>query len=294
MSDISALALLAGTPPPPPPPPPPPSAAAAAASGQPEGGGKPQGAPGRRALGHRALDGDVLEPDLLTATAHEIETLDAERAHALVAELGAASDYNAFKLGGVLARIHGERWYDGRADFKSYVQEVHGFGVSKAFYLVNIYNAVVGLGLSWKDLKPVGWSKLKELAPILTKDNAAEWLARAADPAMTVLKLHALVKAARGLVSQLQDPYSELFSPRQLTQFNTTTAGRYGGLGLQIEEQPSKGVVVSKVFPHTPAEAAGAREGDMIVAIDTVRAEDGKVHIDVKGRWLAAQCKKTR
>jgi carboxyl-terminal processing protease len=60
-------------------------------------------------------------------------------------------------------------------------------------------------------------------------------------------------KAARGLVSQLQDPYSELFSPRQLTQFNTTTAGRYGGLGMQIEEQPGKGVVVSKVF----AEAAG-------------------------------------
>ena len=77
-------------------------------------------------------------------------------------------------------------------------------------------------------------------------------------------------KAARGLVTQLQDPYSELFSPKQLTQFNTTTAGRYGGLGMQIEEQPSKGVVVSKVFPHTPAEAAGAREGDMIVAIDTL------------------------
>ncbi len=77
-------------------------------------------------------------------------------------------------------------------------------------------------------------------------------------------------KAARGLVTQLQDPYSELFSPRQLTQFNTTTAGRYGGLGMQIEEQPGKGVVVSKVFPHTPAEGAGAREGDMIIAIDTL------------------------
>ncbi|MCC6769587.1 MAG: S41 family peptidase [Gemmatimonadaceae bacterium] len=77
-------------------------------------------------------------------------------------------------------------------------------------------------------------------------------------------------KAARGLVGQLQDPYSELFSPKQLTQFNTTTAGRYGGLGMQIEEQPGKGVVVSKVFPHTPAEAAGAREGDMIVAIDSI------------------------
>ncbi len=77
-------------------------------------------------------------------------------------------------------------------------------------------------------------------------------------------------KAARGLVSQLQDPYSELFSPKQLAQFNTTTAGRYGGLGMQIEEQPGKGVVVSKVFPHTPAEAAGAREGDIFVAIDTL------------------------
>lgn len=77
-------------------------------------------------------------------------------------------------------------------------------------------------------------------------------------------------KAARGLVSQLQDPYSELFSPRQLTQFNTTTAGRYGGLGMQIEEQPGKGVVVSKVFPHTPAEAAGVREGDVFIAIDTI------------------------
>ena len=77
-------------------------------------------------------------------------------------------------------------------------------------------------------------------------------------------------KAARGLVSQLQDPYSELFSPRQLTQFNTTTAGRYGGIGMQIEEQNGKGIVVSKVFSHTPAENAGVREGDMIVAVDTV------------------------
>lgn len=76
-------------------------------------------------------------------------------------------------------------------------------------------------------------------------------------------------KAARGLVAQLQDPYSELFSPRQLNQFNTTTAGRYGGLGMSIEEQPGKGTVVAKVFHNTPAEMAGVREGDVIVAIDS-------------------------
>ena len=77
-------------------------------------------------------------------------------------------------------------------------------------------------------------------------------------------------KAARGLVGQLQDPYSELFSPHQLTQFNTTTGGRYGGLGMSIEEQPGKGTVVAKVFHNTPAEGAGVREGDIIVAIDTL------------------------
>jgi len=77
-------------------------------------------------------------------------------------------------------------------------------------------------------------------------------------------------KAARGLVTQLQDPYSELMSPKQLTQFNTNTAGRYGGIGMRIEEQPGKGVTIVTVFPNTPAEKAGIREGDLIVGIDTL------------------------
>lgn len=77
-------------------------------------------------------------------------------------------------------------------------------------------------------------------------------------------------KAARGLVTQLQDPYSELMSPRQLTQFNTSTAGRYGGIGMRIEEQPGKGVTIVTIFPNTPAEKAGIREGDVIVGIDTL------------------------
>ncbi len=77
-------------------------------------------------------------------------------------------------------------------------------------------------------------------------------------------------KAARGLVTQLQDPYSELMSPRQLTQFNTSTAGRYGGIGMRIEEQPGKGVTIVTVFPNTPAERAGIREGDVIVGVDTL------------------------
>ena len=77
-------------------------------------------------------------------------------------------------------------------------------------------------------------------------------------------------KAARGLVGQLQDPYSELMSPSQLRSFNSNTGGRYGGLGMSIEEQQGKGITVAKVFHNTPAERAGIREGDVIVLVDTI------------------------
>ncbi|HMC53555.1 MAG TPA: S41 family peptidase [Gemmatimonadaceae bacterium] len=75
-------------------------------------------------------------------------------------------------------------------------------------------------------------------------------------------------KAARGLVRELNDPYTELLSPKELKQFTTRTGGRYGGLGMQIEPRDQQ-IVVSRVFPHTPAERNGVREGDRIVQVDT-------------------------
>jgi carboxyl-terminal processing protease len=77
-------------------------------------------------------------------------------------------------------------------------------------------------------------------------------------------------KAARGLVKELNDPYSELFTPKELKAFTTSTNGHYGGLGMQIEPQQGQ-IVISKVFPNTPAEAGGVREGDRIVQIDTIQ-----------------------
>ncbi len=77
-------------------------------------------------------------------------------------------------------------------------------------------------------------------------------------------------KAARGLVRELNDPYSELLSPKQSQDFNRTTGGRYGGTGMLIS-QPSPGVVVvERVFPNTPAEEAGVREGDHIISVDSI------------------------
>ena len=75
-------------------------------------------------------------------------------------------------------------------------------------------------------------------------------------------------KAARGLVEELNDPYSELLTPKQLQRFSTNSTGRYGGIGMRIEDQDGV-ITVVQVFPNTPAETAGIQEGDRIVQVDT-------------------------
>lgn len=75
-------------------------------------------------------------------------------------------------------------------------------------------------------------------------------------------------KAARGLVRELNDPYSELMAPRQSEDFNRNTGGRYGGTGMSLAEHGPGLIVVERVFPNTPAEEGGVREGDRVVQVD--------------------------
>ena len=77
------------------------------------------------------------------------------------------------------------------------------------------------------------------------------------------------VRAARGLVYELNDPYAALYSPRQLADFNRNDLGNaYAGLGLGIERL-NDSIMVTEIFPHTPAAVAGVERGDRIVAVDT-------------------------
>jgi carboxyl-terminal processing protease len=80
-------------------------------------------------------------------------------------------------------------------------------------------------------------------------------------------------RAARGLVEQLDDPYSELLAPSAREEFGRQTNGRYGGIGMLLEEIHGT-VGVARVFPHTPAEEGGVREGDRIIAIGDSSTRD--------------------
>ncbi len=83
-------------------------------------------------------------------------------------------------------------------------------------------------------------------------------------------------KAARGLVAELKDPYADLYSPKQLEAFNQNTGGFYAGVGMSIEKQDDQ-IIVAKVFPHTPADEAGIRIGDHIIAVDSQSTRGWKI-----------------
>jgi carboxyl-terminal processing protease len=59
-------------------------------------------------------------------------------------------------------------------------------------------------------------------------------------------------------------------APKDVKAFNNRTGGRYGGLGMLIEQRPDKSIAVVTVYPNTPAEAGGIREGDRIIMVDTL------------------------
>jgi carboxyl-terminal processing protease len=75
-------------------------------------------------------------------------------------------------------------------------------------------------------------------------------------------------KAARGLIAQLNDPYTTLYTPKEFAAFTQGTNGRYAGVGMQIEDIKGT-IVIVRVFPNTPAAQAGIAEGDRIVMIDS-------------------------
>ena len=72
--------------------------------------------------------------------------------------------------------------------------------------------------------------------------------------------------AIKGMVGEL-DPHSEYFSPKEFAEFSGETQGKFGGVGLEVEAGAEYLTVVSPI-EGGPAEAAGIKAGDQIIAID--------------------------
>lgn len=134
--------------------------------------------------------------DLIASTAHEIETMKSDKAFQLVPKLLNTIDHDYFRLGGVLSVIQAQGWFHdkGYENFRAFVESECGMQYRKSMYLIQIYNGLVESGVSWDQVKHLGWTKLKELAPILDTENVTAWVEVA--EGLTVLQLQEYIAQA--------------------------------------------------------------------------------------------------
>ena len=72
--------------------------------------------------------------------------------------------------------------------------------------------------------------------------------------------------AVDGMVASL-DPHSAFLEPAEYDAMRVSTAGHYSGVGLEVSELQGRVVVIAPLA-GSPAEQAGVRAGDVLLAID--------------------------
>lgn len=77
----------------------------------------------------------------------------------------------------------------------------------------------------------------------------------------------ALYGAMKGIVEQLDDPYSEFFDPSDKQAFDDSLDGEFSGVGIEITLEEGILTVITPLV-GSPAEAAGIQAGDKVVAVD--------------------------
>src|SRR5581483_974245 len=74
--------------------------------------------------------------------------------------------------------------------------------------------------------------------------------------------------ALEAAVASLNDPYSHYYSPTEYHAFESESNPQVsGGIGVDVQANP-RGVLITGVFPDSPAERAHLQAGEVIVAVD--------------------------
>ena len=68
-------------------------------------------------------------------------------------------------------------------------------------------------------------------------------------------------------VGSLDDRFSHYFAPRDFTDFQAATEGRFEGVGMTVEEV-KRGLRVLTVYDGSPADRGGLKAGDVITHVD--------------------------
>lgn len=75
--------------------------------------------------------------------------------------------------------------------------------------------------------------------------------------------------AIKGVIDSLNDPYTEYLSPEMLEQFSSSLENQFTGIGVEIQIVPPY-PVITNVITDSPAQKAGLKKDDLIIAVDGV------------------------
>lgn len=187
----------------------------------------------------------VASDDPLVQLAKEMEGLtNQSEIETRIKALSEQSGFNDFVLGGLFTRLSEVGDFGEFKSFGDYVQAMHDTKYRKARYLMAIYETLVGLSIPYDEVKHVGWTKLKELTPVLTAENYKDWMAKAVsmntDSLIAEVKAHMLPTTD---VHGEQDgqPVKTVVSktlklhPDQLETFNAAVEMSKGVIGTDVD-----------------------------------------------------------
>lgn len=74
--------------------------------------------------------------------------------------------------------------------------------------------------------------------------------------------------AIRGMMATLEDPYTFYYTPDEMQAYSEENEGAYHGIGLLVQNNADGEIEIIRVYEGGPADIAGAKAGDRIVAVD--------------------------
>ncbi|NOX64192.1 MAG: S41 family peptidase [Chloroflexi bacterium] len=74
--------------------------------------------------------------------------------------------------------------------------------------------------------------------------------------------------AIDGVIQRLDDRHTSILTPKQAEEFRIDMTGTFEGIGATVDMAEDGGVVIIHPFPESPAEKAGLRPDDVIIAVD--------------------------
>ena len=89
-----------------------------------------------------------------------------------------------------------------------------------------------------------------------------------------------LILAIKGMLAEL-DPHSVYLDKEAIKNFEESTSGNYGGLGIEIIKEQSFIKVISPI-DDTPASRAGIESGDLITNLDGISVKGMSISEAVK------------